>query len=635
MTNAYDEAYSRSLEDPEGFWADAASGIDWNKTWDKVLDDSNPPFYRWFVGAECNTCYNAVDRHVEAGRADQAAIIYDSPVTGNTVRTYTYAQLLDEVSRFAGVLKGRGVRKGDRVIIYMPMVPEAAIAMLACARLGAIHSVVFGGFAANELAVRIDDAKPKAIVSATCGIEVNRVIEYMPLLNGAIDLASHKPETCIILARPETDTVLRGSRDVDWASAMADAEPADCVSVAATDPLYILYTSGTTGEPKGVIRDNGGHMVALKWSMKNIYDVDPGDTYWSASDVGWVVGHSYIVYAPLLHGCSTILYEGKPVGTPDAGAFWRVISEHKVKAMFTAPTAFRAIKREDPNGELLKQYDLSAFKTLFLAGERTDPDTLHWAEEKLGVPVIDHWWQTETGWAIAANCMGLHRFEVKAGSPTKAVPGWDVKVLDETGNQVVPGDIGAIVVKLPLPPSALPSLWQKDELFKEKYLTEFPGYYETSDAGMIDEDGYLYIMARTDDIINVAGHRLSTGGMEEVLAEHPDVAECAVIGVEDQLKGQLPVGFLVLNSGTVKDGSEIVGETVQMVRDKIGAVAAFKQAVVIERLPKTRSGKILRGTMQKIADNQDFKIPATIDDSEILEEIDMALQAIGYSKARS
>ncbi len=635
MTNAYDEAYSRSLEDPEGFWADAASGIDWNKTWDKVLDDSNPPFYRWFVGAECNTCYNAVDRHVEAGRADQAAIIYDSPVTGNTVRTYTYAQLLDEVSRFAGVLKGRGVRKGDRVIIYMPMVPEAAIAMLACARLGAIHSVVFGGFAANELAVRIDDAKPKAIVSATCGIEVNRVIEYMPLLNGAIDLASHKPETCIILARPETDAILQGSRDVDWASAMADAEPTDCVSVAATDPLYILYTSGTTGEPKGVIRDNGGHMVALKWSMKNIYDVDPGDAYWSASDVGWVVGHSYIVYAPLLHGCSTILYEGKPVGTPDAGAFWRVISEHKVKAMFTAPTAFRAIKREDPNGELLKQYDLSAFKTLFLAGERTDPDTLHWAEEKLGVPVIDHWWQTETGWAIAANCMGLHRFEVKAGSPTKAVPGWDVQVLDETGNQVVPGDIGAIVVKLPLPPSALPSLWQKDELFKEKYLTEFPGYYETSDAGMIDEDGYLYIMARTDDIINVAGHRLSTGGMEEVLAEHPDVAECAVIGVEDQLKGQLPVGFLVLNSGTVKDGSEIVGETVQMVRDKIGAVAAFKQAVVIERLPKTRSGKILRGTMQKIADNQDFKIPATIDDSEILEEIDMALQAIGYSKARS
>ena len=635
MTNLYDEAYSRSLKDPEGFWADAASGIDWNKTWDKVLDDSNPPFYRWFVGAECNTCYNAVDRHVEAGRADQAAIIYDSPVTGNTVRTYTYAQLLDEVSRFAGVLKGRGVRKGDRVIIYMPMVPEAAIAMLACARLGAIHSVVFGGFAANELAVRIDDAKPKAIVSATCGIEVNRVIEYMPLLNGAIDLASHKPETCIILARPETDAILQGSRDVDWASAMADAEPTDCVSVAATDPLYILYTSGTTGEPKGVIRDNGGHMVALKWSMKNIYDVDPGDAYWSASDVGWVVGHSYIVYAPLLHGCSTILYEGKPVGTPDAGAFWRVISEHKVKAMFTAPTAFRAIKREDPNGELLKQYDLSAFKTLFLAGERTDPDTLHWAEEKLGVPVIDHWWQTETGWAIAANCMGLHRFEVKAGSPTKAVPGWDVQVLDETGNQVVPGDIGAIVVKLPLPPSALPSLWQKDELFKEKYLTEFPGYYETSDAGMIDEDGYLYIMARTDDIINVAGHRLSTGGMEEVLAEHPDVAECAVIGVEDQLKGQLPVGFLVLNSGTVKDGSEIVGETVQMVREKIGAVAAFKQAVVIERLPKTRSGKILRGTMQKIADNQDFKIPATIDDPEILEEIDMALQAIGYSKARS
>ncbi|MBT6095355.1 MAG: propionyl-CoA synthetase [Rhodospirillaceae bacterium] len=635
MTNAYDDAYSRSLEDPEGFWGEAAQEIDWYKPWDKVLDDSNKPFYRWFVGAECNTCYNAIDRHVNAGRGDQAAIIYDSPVTGGTVRTYTYAQLLDEVSRFAGVLKGRGIGKGDRVIVYMPMVPEAAIAMLACARLGAVHSVVFGGFASNELAVRIDDAKPKAIISATCGIEVNRVIEYMPLLNGAIDIAAHKPETCVILTRPEAEASLTEGRDLDWATAMASAEPAECVSVAATDPLYILYTSGTTGEPKGVVRDNGGHMVALKWSMKNIYNVEPGDVYWAASDVGWVVGHSYIVYAPLLHGCTSIFYEGKPVGTPDAGAFWRVISEHKVKCLFTAPTAFRAIKREDPEGKLLADYDMSNYEMLFLAGERLDPDTLHWAEDKLGVPVIDHWWQTETGWPIASNCLGLHAFDIKPGSPTKAVPGWDVQVLSDEGEPVPAGDIGAIVVKLPLPPSSLPTLWEKDNLFKEKYLEEFPGYYSTADAGMIDEEGYLYIMARTDDIINVAGHRLSTGGMEEVLAEHPDVAECAVIGVEDQLKGQLPVGFLVLNAGTTKDEPEIVAETVQMVRDRIGAVAAYRTAVVVERLPKTRSGKILRGTMQKIADQQDYKMPATIDDPVILDEIDDALQTIGYSKARS
>jgi len=635
MTNAYEEAYARSLADPEGFWGDAAKEIDWIKPWDKVLDASNAPFYRWFAGAECNTCYNAIDRHVAGGRGDQPAIIYDSPVTGGTKRTYTYAQLLDEVSRFAGVLKSRGIGKGDRVIVYMPMVPEAAIAMLACARLGAIHSVVFGGFAANELAVRIDDAKPKAIISATCGIEVNRVIEYLPLMNGAIDIAKHKVETCVILARPEAEGILVEGRDLDWATAMASAEPADCVAVAATDPLYILYTSGTTGQPKGVVRDNGGHMVALKWSMKNIYNVDPGDVYWAASDVGWVVGHSYIVYAPLLHGCTSIFYEGKPVGTPDAGAFWRVISEHKVKCLFTAPTAFRAIKREDPEGKLLADYDLSQYESLFLAGERLDPDTLHWAEDKLKVPVIDHWWQTETGWPIASNCMGLHAFPVKPGSPTKAVPGWDVQVLNDEGEPVAAGDIGAIVVKLPLPPSALPTLWQKDDLFREKYLDEFPGYYSTADAGMIDEDGYLYIMARTDDIINVAGHRLSTGGMEEVLAEHPDVAECAVIGVEDQLKGQLPVGFLVLNAGTTKLPEEIVAETVKMVRDKIGAVAAYRTAVVVERLPKTRSGKILRGTMQKIADNAEYKMPATIDDPVILDEIDDALQTIGYSKSRS
>ena len=634
MSNAYDDAHARSMEDPEGFWAEAAREIDWIKPWDKVLDASGAPFYRWFAGAECNTCYNALDRHADGGRGDQTALIYDSPVTGDTVRTYTYSELRDEVAKFAGVLRAQGVGKGDRVIVCMPMVPEAAIAMLACARLGAIHSVVFGGFAANELAVRINDAKPKAIVSATCGIEVNRVIEYLPLLNGAIDLAAHKPDACVILARPEAEGALVEGRDVDWATAMASAEPAECVTVAATDPLYILYTSGTTGEPKGVIRDNGGHMVALKWSMKHIYDVDPGDVYWAASDVGWVVGHSYIVYAPLLHGATTILYEGKPVGTPDAGAFWRVISEHRVKCLFTAPTAFRAIKREDPEGSLLADYDMSSMKSLFLAGERLDPDTLHWAEEKLQVPVIDHWWQTETGWAIASNCLGLHAFDIKPGSPTKAVPGWNVQVLDDSGHEVPAGEIGAIVVKLPLPPSALPSLWQKDDLFRAKYLDEFPGYYSTADAGMIDEDGYLYIMARTDDIINVAGHRLSTGGMEEVLAEHPDVAECAVIGVEDQLKGQLPVGFLVLNAGTAKDGETIVADVVKMVRERIGPVAAFKLAVVVERLPKTRSGKILRGTMQAIADNAEWKMPATIDDPVILDEIDEALQTIGYSDAR-
>lgn len=633
MANAYEIAYSESLGNPEAFWAEAAREIDWVKPWDRVLDDSNKPFYRWFSGAECNTCYNALDRHVAGGRGEQAALIYDSPVT-QTIKTYSYAELLDEVSRFAGLLKAQGIVKGDRVIIYMPMVPEAAIAMLACARLGAIHSVVFGGFASNELAVRIDDAKPKAIISATCGIEVNRVIPYMPLLNGAIELAAHKPSSCIILRRPEHDDRLQAGRDIDWAEAMATAKPADCVPVAATDPLYILYTSGTTGEPKGVVRDNGGHMVALKWSMKNIYDMDPGDVYWAASDVGWVVGHSYIVYGPLLQGCTTLFYEGKPVGTPDAGAFWRVISQHKVKALFTAPTAFRAIKREDPSGTLLKDYDLSHFKTLFLAGERTDPDTLHWAEDKLGVPVIDHWWQTETGWSIASNCMGLHAFDVRPGSPTKAVPGWDVRILDDGCHEMARGEIGAISVKLPMPPSSLLTLWNADQRFQDAYLEEYPGYYKTADAGYMDNDGYLYIMARTDDIINVAGHRLSTGGMEEVLAGHPDVAECAVIGVEDQLKGQLPVGFLILNAGVQKTEDDVIAEVIKRVRDQIGAVAAFKQAVVVDRLPKTRSGKILRGTMQKIADNQTYKTPATIDDPAILDEIDTALKSIGYSDAR-
>jgi propionyl-CoA synthetase len=635
MTNAYEVAYKRSLEDPEGFWGEAAKEIDWVKECDQVLDSSNKPFYRWFAGAECNTCYNALDRHADGGRGDQAALIYDSPVTGSTKRTYTYSQLRDEVAKFAGVLRAQGVGKGDRVIVYMPMVPEAAIAMLACARLGAIHSVVFGGFASNELAVRIDDAKPKVVISATCGIEINRVIEYMPLLNGAIELSAHKPDKCVILGRPECEAELDPSRDVDWATAMRTAEPTECVTVAATDPLYVLYTSGTTGEPKGVVRDNGGHMVALKWTMKNVYDMNPGDVYWAASDVGWVVGHSYIVYAPLLHGCTTVFYEGKPVGTPDAGAFWRMISEHRIKALFTAPTAFRAIKREDPDGKLIKDYDISCFEVLYLAGERTDPDTLHWAEEKLGVPVIDHWWQTETGWAIASNCMGLHQFPVKAGSPTKCVPGWNVQVLDETGHPQETGTIGEIVVKLPLPPGTLPTLWNADERYLNSYLNEFPGYYKTSDAGIIDEEGYLSIMARTDDIINVAGHRLSTGGMEEVLAEHPDVAECAVIGVADQLKGQLPVGFLILKAGVTKGDEEIVAEVVKMVRQKIGPVAAFKIATVVDRLPKTRSGKILRGTMQKIADNEEYKMPATIDDPAILDEIDEALQGIGYSSERS
>jgi len=634
MSNAYDDAYRQSIDDPDGFWGEAAEALVWTKKWDKVLDDSNPPFYRWFQGGEINTCYNALDRHVEEGNGDRLALIYDSPVTGGTVRKYTYAQLRDEVALFAGVLKDNGVAKGDRVIVYMPMVPEAAIAMLACARLGAIHSVVFGGFASNELAVRIDDCTPKVIVSASCGIEVNRVIPYVPLLKGAIDLASHKPGHCVILGRPECEAELTEGRDVDWAQAMAAASPADCVTVAATDPLYILYTSGTTGQPKGVIRDNGGHAVALKWSMKNIYDVDPGQVFWAASDVGWVVGHSYIVYAPLLHGATSVLYEGKPVGTPDAGAFWRVMADHAVSVMFTAPTAFRAIKREDPKGKLLDDYDLSKFRILFLAGERTDPDTLDWAETKLGVPVIDHWWQTETGWSIAANCMGLHAFPVKPGSPTKAAPGWDVRILDDGCNEVENGEIGAICVKLPMPPSSLPTLWNADDRFIEAYMEEFPGYYKTADAGMVDDDGYLYIMARTDDIINVAGHRLSTGGMEEVLADHPDVAECAVIGVADQLKGQLPVGFLVLNAGVSKEPADVVGEVVKMVRDRIGPVAAFKQATVVERLPKTRSGKILRGTMQKIADQEEWKMPATIDDPVILDEIDEALQGIGLASAR-
>lgn len=635
MSDPYVEAWERSIKDPNGFWGDAAEAIHWYKRWDKVLDDSNPPFYRWFVGGELNTCYNALDRHVEGGRADQAAMIYDSPVT-DTIKTYTYRQLRDEVALFAGALADRGVVKGDRVLIYMPMIPEAVIAMLACARIGAIHSVVFGGFASNELATRINDAKPKVIVSASCGIEVKRVIPYKPLLDGAIRMSNTdaQPQSCIIYQRPMETAPLTTGRDVDWKEVVAAAKPADCVPVAATDPLYILYTSGTTGLPKGVVRDNGGHAVALNWSMKAIYNVDAGDVYWAASDVGWVVGHSYIVYAPLLRGCTTILFEGKPVGTPDAGVFWRVIGQHKVRTMFTAPTALRAIKREDPRAELMQKYDLSKFYALFLAGERLDPDTLKWAQKALKVPVIDHWWQTETGWAICANCLGLHAYPVKEGSATKPAPGWNLQVVDPNNRPLPAGQIGALVVKLPLPPGALVTLYNNDQGLIKSYLEEFPGYYKTADAGFIDEDGYVFVMGRTDDIINVAGHRLSTGAMEEVLSDHPDVAECAVLGVEDDLKGQVPVGFVVLKAGVTRPHEEIVNELIQMVRDRIGPVASFKKATVVKRLPKTRSGKILRGTIQKIADNKDYKIPATIDDPAILDEIKAALVSIGYAQGR-
>ena len=631
MSGRYADVHARSLSDPDSFWAEAAEAIHWTKRWERVLDDSNPPSYRWFTGGELNTCYNALDLHIENGRGDQRALIHDSPITGSK-RTYTYSELRDEVARFAGVLAGIGVGKGDRVIVYMPMVPEAIIAMLACGRLGAVHSVVFGGFAANELAVRIDDATPAAIVSASCGIEPGRVVHYKPLLDGAIDLATHKPSACVVLQRDTAPCELVEGRDIDWTEAMAGAEPHDCVPVAATDPLYILYTSGTTGQPKGVVRDNGGHAVALKWTMKHIYGVEPGEVYWAASDVGWVVGHSYICYAPLLNGNTTIVYEGKPVGTPDAGAFWRVISEHGVSVLFTAPTAFRAIRQQDPDGALIADYDLSRFRTLFLAGERLDPDTLRWAEAKLGVPVIDHWWQTETGWSICANCIGIEALPVKEGSPAMAAPGMDVQAVDDTCTPVPPGDIGALVVKLPLPPGCLPTLWNAEQRFREAYLEEFPGYYKTGDAGFIDEDGYVFVMTRTDDVINVAGHRLSTGAMEEVLASHPDVAECAVIGVADALKGQLPLGFLVLSAGVERSSEEVCGEVVQLVRKQIGPVAAFKTAAIVPRLPKTRSGKILRGTMQKIADNEEWRMPATIDDPAILDEIADALRGVGYAR---
>jgi propionyl-CoA synthetase len=626
----YLEIHRRSIENPSEFWAEAAEGIDWDSRWDKVLDDSNPPIYRWFSGGRLNTCYNALDRHVANGRGEQAAIIYDSPVTGSQ-RTISYSELRDEVALFAGALVNNGVKQGDRVIIYMPMIPEAVVAVLACARIGAVHSVVFGGFAPNELATRIDDATPKAIVSASCGIEPSRIVEYKPLLDQALDLSKHKPNSCIVLQRPQLEAELAGPRDIDWQDALANATPQDCVSVAATDPLYLLYTSGTTGQPKGIVRDNGGHAVALHWTMKNIYGVEPGEVYWAASDIGWVVGHSYIIYGPLLHGNTTILFEGKPVGTPDAGAFWRVAAEHKVSTLFTAPTAFRAIRQQDPDGDFIPKYDLSSLRALFLAGERCDPDTLHWAEDKLGIPVIDHWWQTETGWSIAANCLGIELAPVKPGSVGRAAPGWEVRALDEGGKDVAPGDVGAIACKLPLPPGTLPGLWNAEERFRSSYLETFPGYYETGDAGFIDEDGYIFVMSRTDDVINVAGHRLSTGAIEEVLAAHDDVAECAVIGAADPMKGQLPVGFLVLKAGAQGNPDEIVADVVQMVRDQVGPVAVFKKAVVVDRLPKTRSGKVLRATMRKIADSEDYKVPATIEDPQVLNEVESALKTLGYA----
>ena len=628
---SYKKVYNSWKNDPEAFWMTAADAIDWVTKPSKALFADRAPLYEWFSDSEVNTCYNAVDRHVLNGRGDQKAIIYDSPMTG-TKYSITFSELLEKVSVLAGALTNIGISKGDRVIIYMPMIPEGIISMLACARIGAIHSVVFGGFAANELAVRIDDAKPKAILAASCGLEPNRIVEYKPLIDQAIELASHKPTTVVVFQRAECKAELVDGRDHDWNVFQENAEKAPCVPVKGSHPAYILYTSGTTGAPKGVVRPTAGHLVALNWTMKNFYNVDPGEVFWAASDIGWIVGHSYICYAPLIHGNTTLVFEGKPVGTPDAGTFWRVISEHKVSNFFTAPTAFRAIKRMDPKGELKKKYDLSNLRALFLAGERADPDTVNWAENLLQIPIIDHWWQTETGYVIAGNPLGIEKLPIKVGSPTVPMPGFDIKVLDRSGSELPAGQLGSIAIKLPLPPGTLPTLWNAQDRFESSYLNTFPGYYETGDAGIIDDDGYIYIMARTDDVINVAGHRLSTGAIEEVLANHPDVAECAVIGVSDNLKGQLPVGFLCLTAGVDRDHMIIETECVEMVRKQIGPVAAFKNALVVDRLPKTRSGKILRGTMVKIANNEEFKLPATIDDPVILQEIKDALIKIGYAK---
>jgi propionyl-CoA synthetase len=625
-------AYERSIHDPEGFWGEAAESISWFRRWDTVLDATRPPFYRWFTGGELNTCYNAVDRHVERGRGKQRALIYDSAVTG-TVATFTYLELREKVAQLAGSLRALGLEKGDRVIIYMPGVPEAIFAMLACARLGAIHSVVFGGFAPRELATRIDDARPAMILTASCGIEAARVIPYKPLLDQAIDMATHKPAHCLVLQRPQVEASLVAGRDLDWNEALTHGSPAACVPVAATDPLYIHYTSGTTGIPKGVVRDNGGHAVALAWSMRHVFSTGPGEVFWAASDIGWTVGHGYIVYGPLLHGATTVLYEGKPVGTPDAGAFWRVVEQHGVNVLFTAPTAFRAIKREDPEGRFMRTRDLSRFRLLFLAGERCDPDTLVWAQERLGVPVIDHWWQTELGWPAIANCVGLGMKPIKPGSPTLPVPGYDIRVLTDAGIEAKPGQIGRIVIRLPLPPGSLPTLWHNDAGYVTTYLSQHDGYYLAGDAGYKDDEGYLYVMSRIDDIINVAGHRLSTGAIEEVLAAHPDVAECAVIGAADEMKGELPVGFVVLKSGVTKTGDVVAGELVDRVRGQIGAFACFKTAIVVKGLPKTRSGKILRGTMKKIADSTSYTLPATIEDASVLDDIREQLQLTGYARS--
>ncbi|MBL0940415.1 MAG: propionyl-CoA synthetase [Gemmatimonadaceae bacterium] len=630
-SNAYELTYQRALEDPEGFWADAADALHWDARWERVLDARNAPLYRWFTGGQLNICYNAIDRHVETGRGDQAAVIYDSPVTG-IKRTITYRELQDEVARFAGVLTSLGVTKGDRVIIYMPMTPETLIGMYACARIGAVHSVVFGGFAPNELAVRIDDAQPKVVLTASCGIEVQRIVPYKPLLDQALALATHQPAHCVVLQRPVHPCERTSGRDLDWHAAHVAASPVPCVPVDATDPLYILYTSGTTGMPKGVVRDHGGHAVALRWSMEHVYGLQPGEVFWAASDFGWAVGHSYIVYGPLLAGCTTVVHEGKPVGTPDAGEFWRVIQEHQVRVLFTAPTAFRAIKREDPNGAHYTRYDTSCLRALFLAGERLDPDTYHWARALIGKPVIDHWWQTETGWPVASNFLGLTSFPVKPGSPTKPVPGYVVEVLDDEGQTVAPNKEGAVVMILPLPPGSLTTLWRNDARYIDTYLTRYPGYYLTGDGGYIDEDGYLFIMGRVDDIIIVAGHNLSTGSIEQALASHPDVAECAVIGVRDALKTQLPVGLVVLKAGVTRAHADIAAELVQKVRSEVGPVANFRQVAVVARLPKTRSGKVLRKTMRLIADGDDWTMPATIDEPATLEEIAEALRGLGHAR---
>ena len=624
---SYKKIYQSWKEDQLKFWQKQSEGIDWEKKPQKILDDSNLPFYKWFPDGRLNTCYNAIDRHVLSGKGNQTAIIYDSPVT-NIKKKISYKQLQGQIIQFSGALKKLGVSKGDRVIIYMPMIPEAIIAMLACARIGAIHSVVFGGFASTELATRIDDCQPKLIVSASCGHEVNKIIKYKPLLDKAVELAKHKVEKCIIFQRESHQAPLNTGQDIDWNEAIKNVSSPEPLAVEANHPLYILYTSGTTGKPKGVVRDNGGHAVSLNWSMKNIYDVETGDVYWAASDIGWVVGHSYIVYAPLIYGCTSVLFEGKPIGTPDAGTFWRIISEYKVSVLFTAPTALRAVKRDDPNGDFIKRHDLSSLKSLFLAGERADPDTVSWLENKLKIPIIDHWWQTETGWPVASNPMGIEVLPIKKGSPTVAMPGYYINVLSEDKIEVERGSLGAISIKLPLPPGSLPTLWNADQRYIESYLTSFPGYYETGDAGYQDEDGYLYIMSRTDDVINVAGHRLSTGAMEEVLSNHQDVAECAVIGVSDELKGQVPMGLVCLNKGCNKSYETISKEIIALVRNEIGPVASFKLVAVVTALPKTRSGKILRSTIRKIADKMEWEMPATVDDPMVFEDIEKAIDTL-------